>query len=89
MKDKIILIAILIIFNTSVSGQVIKCDSIIELHGQYAKLRGKDISNDNVYYFVWQWRGGFKAPPLIGCTFTFVPEGKKIRRKTIYIAKNK
>ena len=67
MKDKIILIAILIIFNTSVSGQVIKVTSLDSSKGQTRWYSGLDTLT-GIIHGGWQvnYRGAGRKRNIIG-----------------------
>lgn len=84
-------VALLTAFLASVimaNGQdslIIKCDSLIKVHGQWAALSG--LSEGNRVEFYYRWVGGFRTPPLLGETFIFYPNGKRIGRRFVYCIK--
>lgn len=75
-------------------GQMqVRCDSVIEIKGQAAKLRGKEMKTGKIVYFVYGWKGGVKRPDeryFLNEWFTlYYPEPKQARSKRkIYVTKN-
>lgn len=77
-----LLFPLLLVMGFNSFGQMqVKCDSIIEKHGQWAKLRGKEVNSDTSVYFCYSWIGMGK-PSLIG-QFFYIFKTLYGRRKTL------
>lgn len=75
-------------------GMQVRCDSVIEIKGQAARLIGKEMKTGKIVYFIYGWKGGFKRPDeryFLNEWFTlYYPEYKMGRSKRkIYVTKNK
>lgn len=86
---KLILFILLLLLCGISRGQIIvKSDSIVEKHGCWARLRGRELKTNRTVFFVYKWMGAGR-PEIINQWYTiYWPVPKRQRGRLIYVQKN-